>query len=144
MPVKTERYCTVTIQGMHHWPEAPTEFDYQRMDHMHVFTIRVYITDQVATSALEKGIRLFLDEFYYNAERGIYDLGTVTCENLALELMGALTYDVTRVEVDANGSGVVLTDNESSYGIKGSLIFVPDDPVDDVDLDLEDENVDGE
>lgn len=124
MDIKTVFYCTLQLDGLHYDPDADGRFNFQSQIHRHTFTIKAYSLTTNA-SALKLMISDHLRKSYYDSIDGYHAFGTNLCNDIAIELMEE--FDLIRCEVDADGNGAIVYGHDTKFGVKGSMVFVPDD-----------------
>lgn len=111
--ITSEVYCTLQVEGLHHWPGCPfDEVAYLRDPHRHVFHIKAHTIvghddRDVEFIMLKHEIARYLEEKYWNEELKLHLFGAMSCEMIARELMETL--HLSRVEVSEDGeNGAVL------------------------------------
>jgi len=130
---KTEIFATVKVEAIHFDPFAEEKYDYLRMEHLHSIDVTAYTIEKVSSFNFKDRLQEYLDEEYYDDERNRLYFGTFSFEDVALNLLTEL--DLTRVIISSYGTGVDVSivdvsiedDAETKFGIKGQLVFVPDD-----------------
>ena len=115
----TDVYCTVTVEGIHNWPDCPIdEVKYLRDPHRHLFVIKAYKRvnhddrDQEFIH-LQHQIRVYLLQKYavQQSEESFDDhvcrFGAQSCEMIGRELMKE--FGLCRVDVsEDNENGAII------------------------------------
>ncbi len=112
--MKTEVYCTLQIEGLHHWPECPfEEVAYLRDLHRHVFHIKAYklVTHSdrdIEFIMLKHKITSWLEVQYYSGAAKCCLFGPMSCEMIAEELI--TEFELSKCEVSEDGeNGAIVT-----------------------------------
>lgn len=105
--------CAVDVEGFHRWPDAPSNLDYLRNRHRHIFQIRiefeVFHRDREIEINLRqnKVKRYLLDKYatadFYQGAEGACEFGAMSCEQIAEELLDA--FDAASCQVLEDGYG---------------------------------------
>jgi len=120
---RTTVWCTAKIEGFHLWKDAPSEFDYLRNSHRHLFGFRLEMSVEHDNRSIEFiDLRNRLVEFGTGIVGGGYDyrhrpVGK-SCEMLAREVLehfeavySPLYISVTVDEDGENGATIVHESN---------------------------------
>lgn len=108
-------FCTVTIEGIHHWPDCDIEeVNYLKLPHRHIFYIRAYA--EVAHSnrdvefiKMKHSITSYIKEHYYSDNYKCCYFGAMSCEDMALELIKYFNLVGCEVsEDDENGTVIMI------------------------------------
>ena len=112
--ISTEVYCTLQVEGLHHWPECPyAEVSYLQSLHRHLFHIKAYkkVTHDnrdVEFIVLKHRIEEYLYETYLNDFLNVLDFKNMSCEMIAKKLISK--FDLSRCEVSEDGeNGAIVT-----------------------------------
>lgn len=115
--ISTEVFCTIQIEGLHHWPGCPiSEVSYLKDLHRHVFHIKAYKTvshadRDVEFIVLKHKIQENLFERYFNTEYRMMNFGAMSCEMIAKELISK--FNLSKCEVSEDGeNGAIVTVEE--------------------------------
>lgn len=107
--IKKEVYCTLQFEATHFWPECPyEEVIYLQYPHRHVFHIkafqRISHNDRdIEFIMLKHNIEEYLQRTYPN-----HELGSMSCEMLAEELI--VVFNLSKCDVsEDNENGAILT-----------------------------------
>lgn len=117
----TEVYCTLQVEGIHHWPQCPfEEVAYLRDPHRHVFHIKAYQEvnhddRDVEFIMLKHAIQTYILDKYATGKPqegcfgpNVCDFGARSCEMIAQELIEA--FELSRCEVSEDGeNGAIVT-----------------------------------
>lgn len=84
---------SLQVAGIHHWPDCPLyDVSYLRDLHRHVFHIKVEklvdYSREVEIIMLKQDVEKYLMNHYGNEDKTICNFGSMSCENIAEELMG--------------------------------------------------------
>lgn len=111
---ETEVYCSLQVEGIHHWPDCPIEeVSYLRDPHRHIFHIKAYVVvdhdnRDVEFIVLKHDIKVYILTKYFDDTHHLCDFGAMSCEMLARELIEV--FDLSRCEVsEDNENGAVVT-----------------------------------
>lgn len=112
----TEVYCTLRVEGLHHWPDCPlSEVSYLRDLHRHVFHIKAstivsHDNRDVEFIVLKHQIREYLHTNYWDDEMKCLHFGAQSCEMIATDLIH--TFNLARCEVSEDGeNGAIVSVN---------------------------------
>lgn len=127
--IKPEVFCTLQIEGIHHWPSCPfEEVAYLRDPHRHMFHIKAYknvshhdrdteflmLKHRIEAYLLtEYGQEIKHDTGWYTGwaicdNKRVCEFGAMSCEMIAKELINE--FDLSRCEVSEDGeNGAILT-----------------------------------
>lgn len=112
--ITTEVYCTLQVEGIHHWPGCPfEEVSYLRDPHRHMFHIKAYknVTHDdrdVEFIMLKHDVDAFLSTEYWDDDKMCLVFGAKSCEMIARELIDR--FELSRCEVSEDGeNGAILT-----------------------------------
>lgn len=112
--ITSQVFCTLQIEGIHHWPGCPfDEVAHLRDLHRHMFHIKAYKAvnhDDRDTEfiLLKHEIQQHLRRNYYKTHLKCCLFGAMSCEMIARELIDA--FGLTRCEVsEDNENGAILT-----------------------------------
>ena len=112
--VKTEVFCSLQFEGLHHWPECPfDEVAYLRDLHRHVFYIKAYKVvnhddRDVEFILLKHQVQKHIFEKYYDFHTKTHRFGAMSCEMIGRELINK--FELSRVEIsEDNENGAVVT-----------------------------------
>lgn len=111
-------YCTLQVEGTHHWPKCPfDEVAYLTVPHRHMFHIKAYkpVTHSdrdVEFIMLKHQIEEHLGATYYDADKKLCVFGAKSCEMLAEELMNEFGLTMCEVSEDNENGAVVYEDGE--------------------------------
>ena len=113
MKYKLEVFCSLSIDGIHSWPNCPIdEVDFLRVDHRHMFHVKAYCkvthSDRdVEFIQLKHRIQEYLGVKYWDDKKMSHYLGAKSCEMLAIELIER--FNLTKCEVNEdNENGSVV------------------------------------
>jgi len=114
--MNTEVYCTLQMEGIHHWPGCPfEEVAYLRNLHRHVFHIKAHMivthSDRdVEFIMLKNQIADYLVETYADhtaTNTTILQFGAMSCEMIARDLIEALSLSRCEVSEDGENGAIV-------------------------------------
>ena len=112
--VTTEVFCTLQIEGLHHWPECPfEEVAYLKDLHRHLFFVKAYkIVNHddrdVEFIMLKHEIQKYFQDTYYDWRTKTHRFGAMSCEMIGQKLLE--NFDLSRVEVsEDNENGAIVT-----------------------------------
>lgn len=107
-------YCSVQLEGIHHWPDCPfDEVFYLRDLHRHVFHFKAYVPvyhddRDVEFIMLKHQITEYLNDTYYEDDFKCLNFEHRSCEMLARELIDV--FDLIKCEVSEDGeNGAIVT-----------------------------------
>ena len=110
-------YCILVtakliVQGLHHWPDATDDVYYLKDLHRHEFHIEVgkYVDGDnrsVEFIGLKNKTLELISATYSDAPNGVYNFGTLSCEQLAIFLIESLSLDWCSVKEDGENGAVV-------------------------------------
>lgn len=112
--ITTEVYCTLQVEGLHHWPNCHiAEVSYLKDLHRHVFHIKAH--KQVTHSdrdvefiELKHKINYYLKQEYWDGNQRLMHFGAQSCEMLAKELI--TKFNLSKCEVSEDGeNGAIVT-----------------------------------
>lgn len=104
----------LTVQGFHHYPDAPDQVDFLKHKHRHLFKIEcVFEVDD-----LNRELEFFIMRdkiknhiaLLYPKYLGGYDFGAMSCEMIAAELFNAFGLEECTVTEDNESWGRVKKD----------------------------------
>lgn len=107
------------LAATHCWPNAPADVAFLRHPHRHLFKVRVgvsevhdFVEDGRETEFILFKARLVacLGTIGNAGTAGVRDIGTMSCENLAMELLSKLGDNVSFVEVLEDGENGIRLD----------------------------------
>jgi hypothetical protein len=104
-----EVIATLRFEGAHRWPEATRDVEFLKHTHRHVFHIeaRKKVTDpnrEIEVITLKRAISGHLECSYPEG-----DLGTLSCEQLAMELIESFSLSYCEVLEDGeNGAAITV------------------------------------
>lgn len=111
---ETQVYCTVHVEGVHHWPDCPfDEVKYLRDPHRHMFHIKAFKPvshddRDVEFIMLKHEIAEYLRDKYWHEEGKCLYFGAMSCEMIARELIDEFELSVCEVSEDGeNGSATM-------------------------------------
>lgn len=111
--MSAEVYARTTFEGIHCWPEAPAAVIFLRTPHRHIFHVTAYKTvthsdRDVEFIMLGRAVkRVLANCLIIDKATGVYDLGRMSCEQIALLLIGELSLSRCEVSED-NENGVIV------------------------------------
>ena len=112
--ISTEVYCTLQLEGLHHWPGCPiAEVSYLKDLHRHVFHIKAHklVTHadrDVEFIELKHKINLYLEHEYWDGTLRLMHFGAQSCEMIAKELI--TKFNLSKCEVSEDGeNGAIVT-----------------------------------
>ncbi|CAB4149958.1 hypothetical protein UFOVP558_53 [uncultured Caudovirales phage] len=90
------------FEGIHHWPEAPREVDFLRDKHRHIFHVRA----RMNVSHDDRELEFILVQHKLKALVSCfgYDLGRLSCEQIAYEILKYCVQDLGRSEIEVEVS----------------------------------------
>lgn len=122
--LSTKVFCTLSFEGIHHYPEAPSEVSYLRDMHRHKFGVRVEMEvfnddREVEFIMLKHRIGQYLTQLLsFDETSRLFNLGAASCEQVAkatvhklLEWYGERDVVVT-VDEDGENGAVVYYDTK--------------------------------
>lgn len=118
--LRKEIYCTLHIEGLHHWPKCPLdEVDYLRQLHRHMFHIKAYkhVTHadrDIEFIMLKHDIEQYLGEKYYDSKRRMCVFGAMSCEMIAEELINNFDLSGCDVSEDGENGAVLMVEEETN------------------------------
>lgn len=122
MPItktSTEVYCTLQIEGVHHWPACPLEeVAYLRDLHRHMFHIKAYANVSHGDRDIEfivlkhKILNWFYDG-WFDSELRLFNFGSMSCEMIAERLIEE--FNLSRCEVSEDGENGAIVSVERIY-----------------------------
>ena len=111
--ITTEVYCTLQVEGTHHWPKCPfDEVAYLTVPHRHMFHIKAYKLvnhddRDVEFIMLKHKIEEYIGGQYYDEKQKLCVFGARSCEMIANEL--STMFDLSRCEVsEDNENGAIV------------------------------------
>ena len=91
-PARSIVVATAVVEAVHFWPDAPGAVAYLRAPHRHLFHVRgewcVVHADRAVEFHIARRMLVSAFEFLYGAQPS--DLGTRSCEQVAVELRNAV------------------------------------------------------
>lgn len=122
--IVTEVYCSLRIEGIHHWPKCPhREVEYLRDPHRHMFHIKAWVNvshddRDVEFIMLKHQIDEYLVGKYAKTDlptsRWVCDFGAMSCEMIARELLDR--FGLSRCEVSEDGeNGAIVSIQETRF-----------------------------
>lgn len=114
--LKKEVYCTLQVEGLHHWPSCPfEEVSFLRVPHRHLFHIKAYksvnhLDRDTEFILLKHEILQYLKDAYYNEEKHLCDFGSMSCEMIAVELVDR--FNLSKCSVDEDGENGAIIEEE--------------------------------
>lgn len=114
----TTVYCTLQVEGTHHWPKCPfDEVAYLTVPHRHMFHIKAHVpvthSDRdVEFIMLKHKIESYLGNVYYDEKQKLCVFGAKSCEMLAEELMDEFGLSMCEVSEDNENGAVVYEAGE--------------------------------
>ncbi len=125
--ITTEVYCTLQIEGLHHWPGCPlVEVNYLKDLHRHVFHIKAHkkvshADRDVEFIVLKHEIQEYLRLKYFNDSSRLCNFGSQSCEMLAKELISKFNLSKCEVSEDGeNGAIVTVVEELLKYELHGA------------------------
>lgn len=113
----TEVFCTLQIEGLHHWPACPfEEVAYLKDLHRHLFFVKAYkfvSHDDRDTEfiMLKHEIQKYFQDTYYDWHTKTHKFGAMSCEMIGQLLLEK--FGLSRVEVNEdNENGAIVTRSE--------------------------------
>lgn len=109
--------CAVDVEGFHCWPGAPDGLDYLRSRHRHIFQIRIefevsHWDREIEINQRQSDVKHFLlvryAEYYRKREEGACEFGTMSCEQIAEELLEEFGAASCQVLEDGYGGAKVV------------------------------------
>lgn len=132
--LSTKVFCTLSFEGIHHYPEAPSEVSYLRDMHRHKFGVRVEMEvfdddREVEFIMLKHRISRYLSQLLLTDESTqLFNLGAASCEQVAkaivhklLEWYGERDMVVT-VDEDGENGAVVCYDTKDASRVEVGCI----------------------
>lgn len=112
--ISTEVYCTLQVEGLHHWPGCDIkEVSYLKNKHRHVFHIKAYKKvghddRDVEFIKLKHEILSYFYDGYFNSEFRLFDFENMSCEMIAKELI--TRFNLLRCQVSEDGeNGAIVS-----------------------------------
>jgi hypothetical protein len=112
--MKTQIGVQLQVEGFHNWPDAPDEVAFLRHRHRHMFHIECRLTvshadRDVEFFLLKRAIQRHMYHQYSKDHRSdnICEFGAMSCEMIAIEIMGAFDIDWCKVSEDGENYGIV-------------------------------------
>lgn len=115
-------YAKVSFEGIHCWPDAPDEVKFLRSPHRHIFNVKasVEVTQnnrEIEFIMLGHRLKELFKGLAANDENGVWNMGTVSCEDVAEMAMAYIRYKLglpdemyISVQVDEDGeNGCIVT-----------------------------------
>jgi len=109
--MKKQIGVVLVVQGFHYYPEAPTQVDFLRHKHRHLFKIEcVFNVDDlnreleffIMRDKIEKHLSLL-----YPKHMNAHDFGSMSCEMIAAELLTTFNLEECTVTEDNESWGRV-------------------------------------
>ena len=116
--ISTEVYCTLEVEGVHHWPECPLEeVKYLRDPHRHMFHIKAYKSvshddRDVEFIVLKHKILSYFYDGWFDSKLRLFDFGSMSCEMIAKDLIAKFNLSRCEVSEDGENGAVVTVENE--------------------------------
>lgn len=127
--MQTIIFCKTQFEGMHCYPKAPREVAFLKVPHRHMFGIEVGLEvfnddREVEFIMLKRNVEVFLNKHFDRCYTGMCaDLGTMSCEQIAKEIIGYLeecyckeTKRTITVTVDEDGENGATVTNDGEFG----------------------------
>jgi hypothetical protein len=99
-PLPVQNFIEVRFQfeGIHHWPEAPDEVAFLREKHRHMFHVRA----RMNVHHSDRDLEFIMVKHRLQALVGCFgfDLGRLSCEQMAYEILKYAVVDLARTEVE--------------------------------------------
>lgn len=112
--IATEVYCTLQVEGLHHWPGCHIdEVSYLQDKHRHVFHIKAYKKvghddRDVEFIQLKHKILSHFYDGYFDSHFKLFDFENMSCEMIAKELIAK--FNLSRCQVSEDGeNGAIVT-----------------------------------
>lgn len=106
-------FCTLQFEAVHCWATCPLpEVDFLRVPHRHMFHVKAFVDvthddRDVEFILLKRQISDYINAKYPVNAQGYRDIGTTSCEMLALDLINQ--FNLSSCEVNEDGeNGAVL------------------------------------
>lgn len=104
--MKKEIIVRFTIPGTHQWVNAFPQVSFLRNIHRHIFHVAAYFEvhdndREIEFIYKEREIKAFLLQKY--GDNGECNFGTLSCEDIAMEIL--VQFHANRVEVNEDGQG---------------------------------------
>lgn len=103
----------LSLAGLHHWKECDIEHKlYLRELHRHVFYLRIEKTvahddRDIEIIALKEQITEYLECKYFDIHHRCLNFGTMSCEQIALDVMHEFSCDAVEVLEDNENGAIV-------------------------------------
>ena len=124
--IREEVYCTLQLPGIHNWTDCPLEeVSYLRDPHRHMFHFKCHKVVNHSDRdcefiMLKSSVTRYLNEKYWSEADQALVFGSMSCEMIAKELIGA--FDLCQCEVSEDGeNGAILRVLNQSHNTGGGF-----------------------
>lgn len=115
--ISTEVYCTLQVEGVHHWPGCDIkEVMYLERFHRHVFHIKAHKAvghddRDVEFIVLKHKLLSYFYDGFFDSKLKLFNFGSMSCEMIAKELIAK--FNLSKCEVSEDGeNGAIVTVEE--------------------------------
>lgn len=110
--------CAIDVEGFHRWPDAPSNLEYLRSRHRHIFQIRMEFEvshgdREIEINLRQSEVKRFLLAKYAAADlndgvEGACEFGAMSCEQIAEKLLDRFGAASCQVLEDGYGGAKIV------------------------------------